>query len=73
MLLKVESGEIAVEQLEQWAAQIESVELSDEALEQVAGGSLLLCGVLIAGSVVACSMLALCITKGIIDAVNNRW
>ena len=73
LLIKVENGEISVEQLELAAAQLESGELSDELLEQVSGGSLVLCGVLVAGSVVACAMLALCVTKLIIDAVRNRW
>ena len=40
LLGKVANGEISVEQLEQWAAQMESGELSDEMLEQVSGGSL---------------------------------
>ena len=38
LLVKVDSGEITVEQLEQWVAQVESGELSEELLEQVSGG-----------------------------------
>ena len=41
LLIKVESGEISVEQLEQWATQAERGELSEELLEQVSGGSVL--------------------------------
>ena len=39
-IIKVERGEISAEQLEKWAAQGENGELSEEALEQVAGGSI---------------------------------
>lgn len=42
LLLKVESGEISAEQLEQWAKLAENGEFSDEMLEQVSGGSILL-------------------------------
>ena len=41
MFLKVADGEISAEQLEQWAAQAERGELSEELLEQVSGGSVL--------------------------------
>ena len=41
LILKVERGEISAEQLEKWAAQGENGELSEEALEQVAGGSII--------------------------------
>ena len=41
LILKVERGEISAEQLEKWAAQEENGELSEEALEQVAGGSII--------------------------------
>ena len=41
MFLKVADGEISAEQLEQWAVQTESGELSEELLEQVSGGSVL--------------------------------
>ena len=37
-LIKVESGEITKEQLELWRKQAEDGELSEEALQQVAGG-----------------------------------
>ena len=42
LLVKVANGEIAAEQLEQWAAQAESGELPEELLEQVSGGSVIL-------------------------------
>ena len=37
---KVKSGEISREQLEKWSVQAENGELSEETLEQAAGGSL---------------------------------
>ena len=40
---KVKSGEISREQLEQWRKLAENGELSEEMLEQVAGGGVLLC------------------------------
>ena len=40
LMIKVEEGGISAEQLEKWAAQIESGELSEELLEQVSGGSI---------------------------------
>ena len=57
LLIKVESGEISVEQLEQWVAQLESGELSDEMLEQVSGGSVAIgvgaiVGIVVAGAII---------------------
>ena len=52
LLGKVESGEISVEQLEQWAVQAESGELPDELLEQVSGGVISLLGAI--GIGIAC-------------------
>ena len=63
--VKVESGEISVEQLEKWVAQAESGELSDELLEQVAGGSLMVAGLVILG---ICGAVAL---VGIIDTIDG--
>ena len=40
---KVKSGEISREQLAQWSKLAENGELSEEMLEQVAGGGVLLC------------------------------
>lgn len=40
-IIKVERGEITAEQLEKWAEQKENGELSEEALEQVAGGGVI--------------------------------
>ena len=40
---KVKSGEISREQLEEWSKLAENGELSEEMLEQVAGGGVLLC------------------------------
>ena len=45
-IIKVERGEISAEQLEKWAAQGENGELSEEALEQVAGGSITIAGLI---------------------------
>ena len=39
LFAKVKSGEISREQLEKWSVQAENGELSEEILEQVAGGS----------------------------------
>ena len=63
--VKVESGEISVEQLEKWVAQAESGELSDELLEQVAGGSLMVAGLVILG---ICGAVAL---VGIVDTIDG--
>ena len=40
---KIKSGEISREQLEEWSKLAENGELSEEMLEQVAGGGVLLC------------------------------
>ena len=80
LLAKVESGEIAPEQLEQWAALTENGELTEEMLEQVAGGVLVI-------SIGALAMVALKvlgvsagviavstgISYGIVDAIERRW
>ena len=63
--VKVESGEISVEQLEKWVAQAESGELSDELLEQVSGGSLMVAGLVILG---ICGVVAL---VGLADTIDG--
>ena len=51
---KVKSGEISREQLEEWSKLAENGELSEETLEQAAGGSLsLVAGIIFAVSSVA--------------------
>ena len=60
LLIKMENGEISVEQLE-------NGELPDEVLEQVSGGALVFIG-LVAGSV---ALIAL--VRGIVHAVERRW
>ena len=70
LLAKMESGEISVEQAEQWSKQAESGELSDEMLEQVAGGLAgttilaIYLGILGGGQVLGC---------GIATAIAFRW
>lgn len=83
MLIKLEGGEVTAEQLEQWGAQMESGELPEELLEQVAGGV-----VLTTGAMVACGVLhvlkivgiiggsfgaAVGLAHGIADAQERRW
>ena len=65
VLAKVESGEISAEQLEQWTKQVESDELPEELLEQVAGGSLMVAGLVILG---ICGAVAL---VGIVDTIDG--
>ena len=82
-ILKVESGEIPAEQVEQWTAQMESGELPEELLEQVAGGvvlttgALVACGVLhvlkIVGIVAGSFGAAVGLAHGIADAQERRW
>ena len=77
LLGEVEGGKISVEQLEQWAAQMESGELTDEMLEQVSGGSvavgvgtiigLVAVGVIIVGAIVTS------LTLLIKSACEERW
>ena len=70
LLIKVESGEISAEQAEQWSKQAESGELSEELLEQVAGGLAgttilaIYLGILGGGQVLGC---------GIASAIAFRW
>ena len=75
LLGEVEGVKISVEQLEQWAAQMESGELSDELLEQVSGGSAMAVGLglLIGAGVVAVGMFVTCIVKLVISLNEVRW
>ena len=82
-ILKVESGEIPAEQVEQWTAQMESGELPEELLEQVAGGvvlttgAMVACGVLhvlkIVGIVAGSFGATVGLAHGIADAQERRW
>ena len=48
LFAKMKSGEISREQLAQWSALAENGELSEEMLEQVAGGSITVIGCIVA-------------------------
>ena len=75
LLIKVEEGGISAEQLEKWAAQIESGELSEELLEQVSGG----CATIVAAAVVTFLIKAgtaaavAGVIYGAAHAIKNRW
>ena len=75
LMIKVEEGGISAEQLEKWAAQIESGELSEELLEQVSGG----CATLVAAAVVTFLIKAgtaaavAGLIYGAAHAIKNRW
>ena len=78
LLIKVDRGEISVEQLEQWAAQAENGELPDEMLEQVSGGVLLTSMMIGAifywvgvGAAVGTGVGGLAV--GAINAIERRW
>ena len=81
LLVKMESGEVSTEQAEQWAAQAESGELSDEVLEQVAGGVIILAAVSVGigtilkwiGISAAVGAAAGGLAAGAVDAVERRW
>ena len=72
-LLKVEESDITKEQLEKWTVQLEDGELSEEELENVAGGIALET----VGFVVGCAIIAYAgvtfLTLSIMDAVERRW
>ena len=65
LLVKVESGEISVEKLE-------NGELPEELLEQVAGG-IILAFAAVSGGFVAGSCLLYGIGYGVADAITRRW
>ena len=70
LLDKVESGEISAEQVEQWAKQAESGELSDDMLELVSGGSVLI-AIGVGAAIVAGAALIGCVIN--IGFIRNRW
>ena len=70
LLGKVESGEISVEQAERWSKQAESGELSDEMLEQVAGG---LAGTTILAIYVGVFVGGQVLSAGIASIIAHRW
>ena len=55
---KVKRGELSREQLEEWSRQAESGELTDEMLEQIAGGFV---GLIIGAAVMLASTLIMCL------------
>lgn len=77
LLIKLEGGEITAEQLESLARRSEDGELSDEALEQVAGGfvvtSMAALTAWFVGSVVVGTAVATGTGVGITFAVRQRW
>ena len=70
LLAKMESGEISVEQAEQWYKQAESGELSDEMLEQVAGG---LAGTTILAIYVGVFVGGQVLSAGVASIIAHRW
>ena len=75
LLIKVEEGGISAEQLEKWAAQIESGELSEEMLEQVSGGSatLVAAAVVVFLARVGAAAAVAGVIYGAAHAIKNRW
>ena len=83
LLIKVGNGEISAEKLELWTKQVENGELSDEMLEQVAGGAIvtvITTTMIGLGTVLkwfgigtAIGAAAVGATVGTIDAVERRW
>ena len=75
LLIKVEEGGISAEQLEKWAAQIESGELSEEMLEQVSGGSITLVGAAVVSLLIRVGTAAAVagLIYGAAHAIKNRW
>ena len=65
LFAKVKSGEISREQLEKWSVQAENGELSEEALEQVAGGGVLLC---VLGGALAVALIASIVDQAIYNS-----
>ena len=75
LMIKVEEGGISAEQLEKWAAQIESGELSEELLEQVSGGSITLVGAAVVTFLIKAGTAAAVagLIYGAAHAIKNRW
>lgn len=79
MLGKVERGEITQEQLADWQKQAADGELSDEALEQVAGGFMSMAAVLVSVGIAFLitggvgAGVGVGLTAGVTNAVERRW
>ena len=75
LLIKVEEGGISAEQLEKWAAQIESGELSEELLEQVSGGSISIAAAAVVTFLIKAGTAAAVagLIYGAAHAIKNRW
>ena len=75
LMIKVEEGGISAEQLEKWAAQIESGELSEELLEQVSGGSISLVAPAVVTFLIKAGTAAAVagLIYGAAHAIKNRW
>lgn len=76
LLIKVESGEITKEQLALWQKQVENGELSEEALEQVAGGSTFMTGLIVTGCIVGAIWLVgmgILVTGHIKGSTGRHW
>ena len=75
LMIKVEEGGISAEQLEKWATQIESGELSEEMLEQVSGGSITLVGAAVVTLLIRVGTAAAVagLIYGAAHAIKNRW
>ena len=77
LLIKMDNGEITQEQMEKLQAMTEGCELSEDALENIAGGSItaILVGTLsmvfLKSALVTTAGVA--VGLGISEAVNNRW
>ena len=75
LMIKVEEGGISAEQLEKWAAQIESGELSEELLEQVSGGSISIAAAAVVTFLIKAGTAAAVagLIYGAAHAIKNRW
>ena len=82
LLTKMENGEISAEQAELWSKQAESGELSDEVLEQVTGGEIIIMAAvtITIGTILkwigigaAVGAAAGGVAAGAVDAVRRRW
>ena len=82
LLIKLEKGEISAEQAELWSKQAESGELSDEVLEQVTGGEIVIMAAvtITIGTILkwigigaAVGAAAGGVAAGAVDAVRRRW
>lgn len=73
----MENGEITKEQLELWQKQAEDGELSEEALQQVAGGSLTFMGALILKACVVAAVwvvgMSILVTGHVKESTGRHW